>query len=249
MSVQVDSPRSTILKSLRVEAVLAARVTDLIESQHYLHSMPSVTRECFAVVLGDVLVGAAVFTQGGRHAHRVFQGTTPAQVITLARFWMADGLPGNNESRVLGIVLRLLARQERYKFILSYADPAAGHVGIIYQATGWLYLGQTEPERSLIIDGRPVHPRTASTRYGSNSIAHLRRTGVPVTVKHNPPKHRYAYVLDRSWAWRIRAQVGHYPKSGGRDPPRSRTSRKDQTKRPVGGIPPPHRPRTQESPQ
>lgn len=218
-SVQIDSPRSNTLKRLRVEAVPAARVTALIATEHYLHSMPAVTRECFAVRLDDSLVGAAVFSQGGRYAYRVFAGASPSHVLTLARFWTADELPPNNESRVLGIILRLLGRDERYKFVLSYADPAAGHVGTIYQATGWLYLGETEPERSLIIDGKPVHPRTVSTRYGSNSIAHLRRTGIPVTVQHNPPKYRYAYVLDPSWGWRLRTQPALYPKRGGRGPP------------------------------
>jgi len=218
MTLRKRSPRS-ILKSLRVVRVDACAVRDLIERHHYLRSVPSVTRACFGVYLGDELVGAAVFTQGARNAHRLLQGAAPHHVLTLARFWMADGLPPNNESRVLGVILRELARDGRYKLVVSFADPAVGHRGIVYRASSWAFWGTTEPERSLIIDGKVTHPRTASERYGSNSVAHLRRTGLTVVVRHTPPKFRFLYLLDRSWAWRLRGRPQPYPKRGGRSPP------------------------------
>ena len=221
MTLRTRSPRS-ILKSLRVVGVDAAVIRDIVERLHYLHSMPSVTRACFAVYLGDELVGAAVFTQGARNSHRLLEGAAPHHVLTLARFWMADGLPPNNESRVLGVMLRQLARDGRHKLVVSFADPAAGHHGIIYRASSWAFWGTTEPERSLVIDGKVTHPRTASERYGSNSVAHLRRTGLTVVVKHTPPKFRYLYLLDRSWAWRLRGRPQPYPRRGGRSPPARR---------------------------
>ena len=56
------------------------------------------------------MVGACIFTAGARHAHHLLAGARPADVATLARFWMADDLPPNNESRVLSLVLRELRR-------------------------------------------------------------------------------------------------------------------------------------------
>ena len=214
--------RRSILKSLRVVRVTPDTIRWIIEDLHYIHTMPSVTRVCFAVYLDDMLVGAAVFTQGARNSHHLLQGASPCHVLTLARFWMADGLPPNNESRVLGVILRELARDGQHKLIVSFADPAAGHQGIVYRASSWAFWGTTEPERSLVIDGRLTHPRTASERYGSNSVAHLRRTGLTVVVKHTPPKFRYLYLLDRSWAWRLRGRPQPYPRRGGRSPPPER---------------------------
>lgn len=211
--------RRSILKSLRVVRVAPRTIRQTIEDLHYIHSMPSVTRVCFAVYLDDRLVGAAVFTQGARNSHHLLQGASPRHVLTLARFWMADGLPANNESRVLGIMLRDLARDGHYKLVVSFADPVAGHTGIVYRASSWLFWGTTEPERALVIDGTVTHPRTASERYGSNSVAHLRRTGLTVVVKRTLPKFRYLYLLDRSWTWRLRGRPQPYPKRGGRSPP------------------------------
>jgi hypothetical protein len=200
-----------------------ADIRDLIVDCHYLHSMPGVVRRCYAVHHGDELVGACIFTAGARHSHHLLAGACPADVATLARFWMADDLPPNNESRVLSLILRALRKDGSYKALVSFADPAADHVGTIYQASGWTYLGTTEPERYFELDGVHVHPRSASSRFGSNSVAHLRRTGLAVVARTSLPKHRYAYVLDPSWRWRLRGRPQPYPKRGGRSPPASIT--------------------------
>jgi hypothetical protein len=220
--VRIPTDRS-ILHSLTVERVSSAEVRELIVERHYLHSLPGVVRRCYAVRHGDELVGACIFTAGARHSHRLLAGARPADVATLARFWMTDDLPPNNESRVVSLILRELRREGAYKLLVSFADPAAGHVGTIYQASGWTYLGTTEPERYFELDGVHVHPRSASSRFGSNSVAHLRRTGLAVVARTSPPKHRYAYVLDPSWRWRLRGQPQPYPKRGGRSPPASLT--------------------------
>jgi len=217
-AVQGRPPRS-ILKSLVVEPCAAPVVRPLMAERHYLHSMPGVALACYAVRLSGELLGGVVFTAGARHAHRLLQGAAPRQVVTLARLWLADELPPNSESRVIGIVLRDLARRGRHKLALSYADPAAGHAGTIYQASGWTYLGTTEAERYLEVDGVRVHPRSASERFGSGSVAHLRRTGLRVACGMSPPKHRYAYFLDKRWRWRLRGTPVPYPKADARGPP------------------------------
>lgn len=215
-------PRS--IQQLRVEPAQPHEVADVITRHHYLHSMPSAPVQCFAVWDSGELVGSAVFTAGARHAGRLLAGSDTQQVITLARFWMADDVAANGESRVLGYILRWLRKHTTWKCILSYADPAEGHRGTIYQATGWLYLGETDAQAYVDLgDGVLHHPRSVYARYGTNNMAHLRATGIPAQRVKTPPKHRYAYVLDSSWRWRLTRRVEAYPR--GRDPPgRSLTS-------------------------
>ncbi len=199
-------PSRSILKRLRVEPVAPAVVRPLMDKHHYLHSMPAAPRRCYGVFLDGVLLGGAVFTSGARNGHRLLTAASPQDVVTLARLWLSDDLPPNSESRVLGIVLRDLRRTTSWKLLLSYADPQAGHVGTIYQAAGWTYLGQTTVESYVRLpDGRLHHKRSIYTKYGSNRIAHLRATGVPAQREWVGGKHRYAYVLDPAWRWRLRA--------------------------------------------
>lgn len=213
-------PSRSIPKTLTVRPVPPVVVRPLIEHEHYLRSMPAAARRCFGVSLGDELVGAVVFTSGARHGHRLLAAASPQDVATLARLWLSDALPRNSESRVLGIVLRDLQRTTSWKLLLSYADPAAGHVGTIYQATGWLYLGETAGETYVRLDdGRLHHPRSVYERFGSNRVGHLRATGVAATREPVGGKHRYAYVLDPSWGWRLRGLARPYPRAQSRGPP------------------------------
>ncbi len=211
MAVQVRPSRS-IPKALRVRPVPPATVRPLIEREHYLRSMPAAPRRCFGVYLGEELRGAVVFTSGARQGHRLLAAAGPQEVATLARLWLSDALPRNSESRVLGVVLRELRRTTPWKLLLSYADPAAGHVGMIYQATGWLYLGLTAGETYIRLgDGRLHHPRSVYECFGSNRVGHLRATGVAARREPVGGKHRYAHVLDPAWRWRLRAATLPYP--------------------------------------
>ena len=209
-------PSRSILKALQVEPVTSKTIAHLIEQQHYLHSMPAAARACFGVYHQNGLNGAVVFTSGARQGFQLLAGSRPQEVATLARLWLSEDLPGNSESRVLGFVLRHLRRNTPWKLLLSYADPQAGHVGTIYQATGWLYLGQTPPSSYLDLgDGRLQHPRSVYERFGSNAVRHLRNTGVQASRRILAGKHRYAYLLDPSWRWRLAGHKQAYPRASG----------------------------------
>lgn len=214
MAVRIRPPRSTPVnvKSLIVMPVMPGVIKRLIIEHHYLHAMPSACWRSFGVYAGGDLMGAAVFTAGPRHGYRVLSGARPQQVAILARLWLSDDLPKNAESRIIAILIRLLRRENRWKLLLSYADPGAGHEGVIYRASGWLYLGIGQPSRYLDLgDGKPVHPRTAYGRFGANNLGHLRRTGIDARQLIQGGKHRYVYVLDPAWRWRLRDPVLPYP--------------------------------------
>ncbi len=205
MAVRDRPRRSSLVKQLQVEEASASEIADLIEREHYLHSMPAVVVRSFAISLDGNLSGAVVMSSGARLAHRLISGGRPGDVITLSRLWLSDSLGKNSESRIIGVVLRALRREGRWKVVLSYADPAAGHTGTIYRASGFVYLGLSEAESSFLLsDGCLHHPRSVFERYGSNSLAHLRATGVPVEAVTFPGKYRYGYALDPSWRWRLK---------------------------------------------
>ena len=94
---------------------------------------------------------------------------TPDDVVTLTRLWLSDQLPRNSESKVLGISLRSLKRDTSLKFVLAYSDPAVGHLGIIYQATNWLYTGlSTATPLYDIGDGILHHSRSSRSSVGQS---------------------------------------------------------------------------------
>ena len=122
-------------------------------------------------------------------------------------------MPKNSESKVIGTVLRSLKKNTNLKFLLSYADPAQGHVGGIYQATNWLYTGASDAMPLYDIgDGKPRHSRSLAHSFGTHSLRHFAAHGVNVKLVTQSAKHRYIYFLDPDWRQRLKPQVLPYPK-------------------------------------
>lgn len=206
-------PSRSILKQLLVKPVAPSEIEELVVREHYLHNMPATASATFAVYWKNKLAGAAVFTAGPRNGYSILSASKPQDVATLARFYLLDVLPKNSESRVLGVILRHLRKTRQWKFLLSYADPSAGHIGTIYQATSWMYLGMTKPNAYITLGNNKLyHPRTVYGMIGTNSVKHLQELGIPSTRRYLPEKHRYGYPLDSAWKWRIRILPQSFPK-------------------------------------
>jgi len=201
------------VKELLVKPIPYQMAKAIFERHHYLHSQPGGTLFSLGVFLGHRLLGALCFTRGPSHAYELVDGAAMRDCATLSRLWLADELPPNSESHVLGITLRALRRHTALKFLLSYADPAQGHVGTIYQATGWLYTGLSEAMPLYDLgDGVGRHSRSLSNRFGTHSLAHFQAKGVAVRRVPQAAKHRYLYFLDPSWRPRLKVPVLPYPR-------------------------------------
>lgn len=64
-------------------------------------------------------------------------------VLSLSRLVIVPDVPKNAASFLLAHSIRLLRQDPRWKCLITYADPWQGHVGTIYQATGWEWTGES----------------------------------------------------------------------------------------------------------
>ena len=203
-------------RDLTLLIVPPAVAAQLFIRHHYLHSAPAGMKLALGVFAGRGLAGAVGLNSGPINAWRLVDGACRADCLCLARLWLADDLPRNCESRVLGLVVRVLRRHTTVKFLVSYADPAAGHIGTIYQAAGWLYTGTAEAQPLMDLgDGIPRHTRSIASVLGTHSATYFRRQGMDVLLVATIPKHRYLTFVAPSWRPRLRAPVLPYPKKGG----------------------------------
>jgi hypothetical protein len=185
----------------------------LLEREHYLHSFPGGTKLAFGAFVGAGLLGALTLGSGPANAYSLVDGATPDDCLTLSRLWLSDELPRNSESRFIGVVLRSLRKHSDLKFLMSYADPSQGHLGTIYQATGWVYTGLSQATPLYDIgDGRHYHSRSLSHSFGSHGLAHFQRHGIQVKLVPQEAKHRYVYFLDPACRARLKAPGFPYPK-------------------------------------
>ena len=114
-------------------------------------------------------------------------------IYELTRLYVDDGLEKNLESYLVGNTLKLLDRE----IIVSYSDLDMNHVGIIYQATNFLYTGLSSSghkDYELREGNLRLHNKTLFDKFGNaGNIKQAIENGVPITIKERSRKHRYVY--------------------------------------------------------
>jgi hypothetical protein len=201
------------LQHMTVKPVPFVIAKRLIERNHYLHTFPGGTKLAFGIFVDNRLQGAISLGAGPANAYSLVYQAQPGDCLVLTRLWLSDELPRNSESKVIATVLHALKRHTDIKFLVSYADPSQGHMGIIYQATNWLYTGLSEAMPLYDLgDGKARQSRSLAHGFGTHSVKHLIDRGVNVTLIPQSSKHRYLYFLDSSWRTRLKPEVLPYPR-------------------------------------
>lgn len=131
-------------------------------------------------------------------------GLPQGAVIELVRV----ALNGKQEStgKALSLSLQILKKRAPLcRCVISYADPEQGHLGVLYQATNWAYIGRSQAQSEVYhpVSGKMIHKRTANALFGT--IKGLKKT--PIFWKH-----KYAFGLYRAERKRIEAMALPYPK-------------------------------------
>lgn len=126
-----------------IRPCLISEVDQFIQA-HYLKKRPAIVVLTLMMLVRGVPVGAVVFAMPPREADKRYGGKT----WELARLYIIDELPRNSETWLIGKAIRYIrGHHKEVKFLLSYADPSAGHRGYIYQASNWTADGRTDDER------------------------------------------------------------------------------------------------------
>ena len=187
---------------------------------HYSRAMPAAKLVRIGVWEDKRFAGVILYGSGAnRHIARPY-GLKSTEVCELVRVALAPGRE-HPTSKCLAISLRMVKRQSPgLKLIVSYADTKEGHLGTIYQATNWIYLGgSTQPY--LKIKGQIVHPRTVYEWYGKGGqkIEWLRANVDPnaerIAMK---PKLKYVYVFDKALRAELARQAKPYLKDDLKEP-------------------------------
>jgi hypothetical protein len=75
-----------------------------------------------------------------------------------------NGKQGHNKtSQAVSLAMRELKNDAVYlKCLFSYADTEQKHLGIIYQATNWIYIGKSQKTPKYFKNGKRVHELTVN---------------------------------------------------------------------------------------
>ena len=193
--------------------------THAVEQWHYSRTLPRSPSTAFGVWEDERYIGAVIFGRGASWNLGLAYGVTKYECCELVR--VALNTHRAPVSHIVPEAVRRVAGASAgLRVVFSFADPAHGHHGGIYQAMNWLYLGETAPgvawrQRST---GRLLHNRIVSTSgivtvFGRKVRAVRRDECERVEL---PGKHRYALALDKPMRRQLMRLALPYPQARGR---------------------------------
>lgn len=176
---------------------------------HYAKCVPSYSLAFSVFNNQNQWCGCIIYGSGANNNLSKSVNDVQGGVIELVRM----ALNGKQEStgKALSISLRLIPKYAPLvRYVISYADPEQGHIGVLYQATNFFYLGTSQPQRGVIHPktGKMIHKRTANALFGT--IKGLKKTDIFF-------KHKYAYGITKESKDKLKALSKDYPKNAALD--------------------------------
>lgn len=150
----------------RVEQISKRQANACYRKWHYLGEQDFISTIHFGVKTEGELWGAISFgPPNATEIEEFFTRNSQEGWFEIKRLALSESLPKNSESHFIAISIRLLRKLYEVRGIITYADSAMGHTGIIYKASGFKYLGLTEPKNDYWIDGK-IQQRGGTTGMG-----------------------------------------------------------------------------------
>ena len=162
---------------LKVKQITYGQTKPFILGIHYARRMPCI-QYAFGLFQGSDLIG--VVTYGQPASPTLCKGLAGEEnrknVIELNRLVLKPECSKRNYASYL--VSHSLKMLPNRTFVVSYADSAWGHIGYVYQATNFIYTGQTKARTDIYTEGHSRHYNPNETRR-----------------KYRSAKHRYVYLV------------------------------------------------------
>jgi hypothetical protein len=182
-----------------------------VQHWHYSRSLPCSKTARLGVWENDKFIGAVVFAWG---ANRHLGGEYKLKMTECAELCrIALDHHATPVSKIISIAVKMLKREmPGIRLLVSYADLNHGHLGKIYQASNWLFVGETGHEAGIMLNGKLTHRRTINSKYGTSDITWLRSRVDPSACRYQgKTKYKYLLPLDDEIAQRLRLLSKPYP--------------------------------------
>jgi hypothetical protein len=164
---------------------------EIVVANHYLHRKAPCSI-AFGLFDKDTHLCYGVVTYGVSASSTLLKGICgeeqASNVYELTRLWVDDSVPKNGESFLIGNTIKQLDKE----IIVSYADSSQEHLGIVYQATNFIYTGLSSKFKDPKIKGLE-HQHHATYANGLTNQEVIEKFGDLVYWVDRPRKHRYVY--------------------------------------------------------
>ena len=173
---------------------------------HYSKSVPAVQYAYNVYNDNDEWCGCIVYGGGANNNLAKAFGMNSGEVLELERV----ALNGKQEytSKAVAMTLKQIHKDNPLvKMIVSYSDHRQKHLGTIYQATNWIYLGLSiTSDTQYFYKGKWTHERTINAQRNRDE---LKKT---LPKRENSNKFKYVFCFDKKERKKYLALAQPYPK-------------------------------------
>lgn len=193
-------------KIKNIDLSLAA---EIVVKNHYLHRRAPCSVAFGLFDLSEKLVGVVLYGTPASSSLRsgICGPEYSKSVVELTRLWVDDSIPKNAESFLISRTVRLAGKP----IVVSFADPTAGHVGYVYQASNWIYTGLSAKRTNWTVEGLNQHSHTIADKF--KSVKEIKaKYGNRFSLQPRPRKHRYVWFNSPELKSKLRYKIFPYPK-------------------------------------
>lgn len=190
------------------------------QNWHYSKKIPASAIFRLGIFEDDIFKGIILFGKGASINIGSPFNLKHYEICELTRIALINHT--NPVSKIISIAIKILKKQNpSIKLIVSYADCGQSHLGIIYQASNWLYLGKTNIEyhyeiTNLITKKKvKLHRRIIGSRKKGTSIFDFLKNKFPnckFEYKKDVGKFKYVYILNNELNY-LKEKAMSYPKN------------------------------------
>jgi len=201
------------IRDYEIRPISFSMAMRVVVEKHYLH------RRCpcsvaFGLFDGETMKGVVVYgTPSSAPLRSGICGEDEADnVIELTRLWVCDSVGKNGESFLIGNTIPFLNKE----IVVSFAEIEQGHLGVVYQATNFIYTGLSAKRTNWTIEGSNKHGQTIGDKYSIDEIK--AKYGDKFKLVDRPRKHRYIFFnankkRKKQLLAKLKYPVCPYPKS------------------------------------
>ena len=196
---------AAIPRKMAVETIIRHHYSKRIVNNSYVH---------LGVFIDGVFCGVLQFgyAMNPRAIGKIVGNTEVDEYLELNRMWLDDTAPRNSESRAISYAMKYIKRAcPKVRWVQSFADERCGCLGVVYQASNFLFLG-SHYTTFYELDGEAYHPMLLTAhKKGGNRGAYLRENLGRATSR-KLRQFRYIFFIKPAARRDLKMRIHAYPK-------------------------------------
>lgn len=212
--MSATGPQGFGCRDFYVAQIPCRTAREIIVARHYSHRVVNNSYIHLGVFIDGAFIGVLQwgYALNPACAGKVVSGTVQGQYLELNRMWLDDDAPRNSESRAISYAVKYIRRAcPSVAWLQSFADERCGGLGVVYQASNFLYVGFHYTD-FYELDGEMYHDMLLTCHLKGGNRGKYLRDNIDRAVKHRFRQFRYIYFIKTDWRRKLQLKPQPYPK-------------------------------------